>query len=156
MSQPLRHYRESTGGDAQLLAAVTRTFREHGSAAAFAAINDPSKLGYNRRVTARPRLQLRALAGATRDPQIRRDELRRRAPRTMTPQQAKNRLRLHELAMMADVEQRGFNPETVLCAACGGRVPISYPECACGASMMAERSWSASRRSAPEVTVELR
>ncbi|MGO9352169.1 MAG: hypothetical protein ACLP3C_15595 [Mycobacterium sp.] len=110
-------YRETVGGDAQLLAAVARLFRAGGAEAAFASLTTPAMLRYDRRVSSRQRLRLRALAGRSADPRIRLDELRRRSPgvstyshRTMSGQQARNRMRLraHSFAMTdAAVEQRG-------------------------------------------------
>jgi len=155
MSHPLRGYRETTGGDPDLLAALARIARTGGSAALFQTLLTRDGRSIHQRGV-NPRVRLRQLAGHTADPRIRREALERRRPtgpnrehrlREMAFRSGDVDLQMAAARRIAHPEKRSqpFDCPTTLCGCCGGRVPVGFTECACGAAVPPGAGQSATR-----------
>jgi hypothetical protein len=140
-------YREAAGGpgDAAIMRDLIATARAGGSAALMQTLLHPNGQARYRGLGASPGIRMRQLARHSSDPMMRAAATRRRV---------EARGDLVPFRRRPAAEEDYHDPQTTECGVCGGRVPIGFAFCACGAQvppvdLVGTRGMTRSRRGDP-------
>jgi hypothetical protein len=120
-------YRETSGGagDAGIMRDLIAVARQGGSPALLRTLLYANGQPRHRGLGASPGLRTRQLARHSSDPMMRLAAMRRRTESRGDVIPFRRR----------PADDDYHNPQTIECGACGGRVPIGFEYCACGAQV---------------------